>query len=386
MDAPAVGRGRSGGRRGSPTRSRPGSTPGRSATSARRSRRSRAPRTCVAGRPGTARPTAAASRRSAGRRRGRSLTRSVVWSRVTCSITSIDGRKPPGKMYLLIQVNPPRVASIRSCGMVIAWMPTLPPGASTGSIVEKYDGQYSAPTASIISTDTHGVVLPAGVGGRDGAVVAQLDVDPVGVAGRGDPLAGQLELLGRERDRVDVGAAAGGADRELAPAGADLEHPGALADAGRRRAAARSCAPAPPRGRRPPEVPAARAAVGVGLEQRRGVAQRRVEEQPEQVVGQVVVVGDQVARPGLVGLVEVGALRDHEGARALQPRRDQGRHLGREDGEEAAEVARRPRRRSCRPRRSRSGRRDRCGRRTPRAGGSASRARRGRAPRGDRVR
>ena len=31
---------------------------------------------------------------------------------------------------------------------------------------------------------------------------------------------------------MDVGAAAGGADRELAPAGADLEHPGALADAG----------------------------------------------------------------------------------------------------------------------------------------------------------
>ena len=29
-----------------------------------------------------------------------------------------------------------------------------------------------------------------------------------------------------------VGAAAGGADRELAPAGADLEHPGARADAG----------------------------------------------------------------------------------------------------------------------------------------------------------
>ena len=57
-------------------------------------------------------------------------------------------------MYLLIQVNPPRVASIRSWGIVIAWMPTRPPGASTASIVWKYDGQYSAPTASIISTDT----------------------------------------------------------------------------------------------------------------------------------------------------------------------------------------------------------------------------------------
>ena len=41
MDAPAVA-GRAGARRCSPRRSRPGSTPGRSATSARRSRRSRA--------------------------------------------------------------------------------------------------------------------------------------------------------------------------------------------------------------------------------------------------------------------------------------------------------------------------------------------------------
>ena len=57
-------------------------------------------------------------------------------------------------MYLLIQVKVLRVASIRSCGMVIAWTPTRPPGASSRSIVEKYVDQYSWPTASIISTDT----------------------------------------------------------------------------------------------------------------------------------------------------------------------------------------------------------------------------------------
>ena len=47
-----------------------------------------------------------------------------------------------------------RVASIRSCGIVIAWSTARPPGASTRSIVAKYVGQYSWPTASIISTDT----------------------------------------------------------------------------------------------------------------------------------------------------------------------------------------------------------------------------------------
>ena len=57
-------------------------------------------------------------------------------------------------MYLLIHVHVWRVASIRSWGIVIAWMPTLPPGASTRSIVEKYVDQYSWPTASIISTDS----------------------------------------------------------------------------------------------------------------------------------------------------------------------------------------------------------------------------------------
>ena len=47
-----------------------------------------------------------------------------------------------------------RVAIIRSCGMVIAWIATRPPGARTRSMVSKYVAQYWWPTASIISTDT----------------------------------------------------------------------------------------------------------------------------------------------------------------------------------------------------------------------------------------
>lgn len=61
---------------------------------------------------------------------------------------------PPGKTYFCIQVWVSRVASMRSSGMVIAWSATVPPGASSRSRAVKYTGQYSAPTASIISTLT----------------------------------------------------------------------------------------------------------------------------------------------------------------------------------------------------------------------------------------
>ena len=66
----------------------------------------------------------------------------------------------------------------------------------------------------------------------DGAVVLELDRDGVGVAGLGHAPAGQFLLLAGEGDGVDGGAAGGGPEGQLAPAGADLQHPGALPDAG----------------------------------------------------------------------------------------------------------------------------------------------------------
>jgi hypothetical protein len=54
----------------------------------------------------------------------------------------------------VIHVCECRVATIRSCGIVIACRPTRPPGASSRRSVAKNTGQYSSPTASIISTDT----------------------------------------------------------------------------------------------------------------------------------------------------------------------------------------------------------------------------------------
>ena len=77
-----------------------------------------------------------------------------------------------------------------------------------------------------------------------------------------------------------------------------------------------------------------------GREQRRGVAQRRVEEQPEQVVGQVVVVRRCCRGSGrLVLRWSRGAPGDVQ-ARAARcsRRRHQGGDLGGEHGQEAAEV------------------------------------------------
>jgi hypothetical protein len=64
-------------------------------------------------------------------------------------------------MYLCIQVYEAALATIRSCGMVIACGPKRPPGSSRRPIVAKNVGQYSAPTASIISTLTTASYLPS---------------------------------------------------------------------------------------------------------------------------------------------------------------------------------------------------------------------------------
>ncbi len=65
----------------------------------------------------------------------------------------------------------------------------------------------------------------------DVAVVAQVDLDPVGQSGLGHPLTGQSLLLRGQRDRTDVCAPRRGADAQFAPAGADLEHSAARPDA-----------------------------------------------------------------------------------------------------------------------------------------------------------
>ena len=98
----------------------------------------------------------------------------------------------------------------------------MPPGASSESILAKYSGQNSSPTASIISTLTTASNSPVLV-----AVVAHRDLDPVGHPGGVDPLLGQRGLLDRQGHRGHGRAALGGPDGERAPAGADLEHPGA---------------------------------------------------------------------------------------------------------------------------------------------------------------
>ena len=149
------------GRRGSRRRSRPGSTPGRSATSGRRSRRTRAARTRAVAARNALVPAAAASRRSAGPNDEPvdDPQRGVLAGDL---VDRLDrGQEAAGEDVLVDPgVGAPRVASIRSCGMVIAWMPTRPPGASSRSRVLKYVGQYSWPTASIISTETIASKLP----------------------------------------------------------------------------------------------------------------------------------------------------------------------------------------------------------------------------------
>ena len=81
------------------------------------------------------------------------------------------------------------------------------------------------------------------------------------------------------------------------------------------------------------------AAVGHrGVVERRGVAQRLVEEQLEQVVGQVVVVRDVARVLSSVFLCARRRAAHVRRAQLLQRSGDQGRQLGGQHGEEAAEV------------------------------------------------
>ena len=54
----------------------------------------------------------------------------------------------------------PAAAVVTPAGVAQRLQAALPPGASSRSMVSKYVGQYSWPTASIISTDTTASKLP----------------------------------------------------------------------------------------------------------------------------------------------------------------------------------------------------------------------------------
>ena len=132
----------------------------------------------------------------------------------------------------------------------------------------------------------------------------------------------------------DAGAAGRRAHRELAPARPDLEDGGAPAD---RRAVEQPVDLAPLR-----VGQVVVGAVRLAVEDRRGVGQRLVQEGLEQVVGQVVVVVDVLARAldGVVVVLRLAA--EHGVAQLVQERRNQVAHVRRERGEHAGEVVGRP--------------------------------------------
>ena len=187
----------------------------------------------------------------------------------------------------------------------------------------------------------HGVVAAVDV-----AVIAQVDLDAVGQSRRGHPLTGQSLLLGGQRDRTDLRASRRRPDAQFAPARADFEHSAARPDA---RGVEESVDLAPL------GLGEARClAGGQAVEQRAGVRHGLVEELGEQVVGQVVVLGD--VEPRLRAAV---VLRIAAGA----PRRS-GRNRCRTDGTNSVsrlansvstpdEIGRSSSRRPCRTRRNR---------------------------------
>ena len=129
--------------------------------------------------------------------------------------------------------------------------------------------------------------------------------------------------------RADVRATLGGAHAQFAPTGSDFEHPAARADV---------------RGVEQPVdlAPLAGGQVVVGrrqlVEQCARVRHRLVEELGEQLVGQVVVLGD--VAPGLRTAVVLRSRRAHHGERAkpLQRRRNQIAQSFGELGEHARQV------------------------------------------------
>jgi hypothetical protein len=160
------------------------------------------------------------------------------------------------------------------------------------------------------------------------AVVLQAQVDPVREARLVDPPACQRVLLAADRRRRHVRPVLpGGVDRERAPARADLDEPQAGAEL---ELAAEPVHLLDLRGLQ----------VGPGRgEDRARVAHRRVEEEREEVVGQVVVRGDLApgAGDGVARAVADVLDRRQEVAEA-RPEAVERRHVARADGHEGDEV------------------------------------------------
>ena len=162
-----------------------------------------------------------------------------------------------------------------------------------------------------------------GAGGL--AVVAQLHIHQVGQPLGRDTLARQVRLLGRQRHRGDLRTAPCGMQRQLAPAGTDLEdatartHPGAVQG--------------------PLDLGVLRGGeivLRVPVEEGRGIAEALVEEGREEVVGEVVVGADVALRPGHRVLLPERTPRGVQPTELLQPG-------GKQRGDLPAQFRQRPR-------------------------------------------
>ena len=125
-----------------------------------------------------------------------------------------------------------------------------------------------------------------------------------------------------------------GPDRQLAPAGADLEQPGSWSHS---RLVEQPVDLAPLRLAEDP-VGRDRGTVSGGLEQGRGVRHGLVEEQGEELVGQVIVVADVAARAVPCLFVRGRVPADRQPAHLLQRWRHEVADVHGEDGQQAGQV------------------------------------------------
>ena len=242
--APAPAGRRRSRRAGSRPRSRPGRTPTCGGT-CRRSRGRAPPRA----RPGTARARRAASRRSGGRSRWPTVTRSREPRSSAARSPAPTGSARPGRCTCGPTCSCGATPGSARAGIVIVCSAIRPPGASSRSQTAKYVGPVLL-AHRLEHLDRDDPVEAA----VQLAVVAEQDLDPV-ARGRPRARAARASSLcsAGDGDGGDPAAAGGGrVDRHAAPAGADLEHVVARADAGQVAASGRTSAAA----RRPASRPA----------------------------------------------------------------------------------------------------------------------------------